>query len=62
MQSRKLFRAILREFLEESKKQHGDKWIQGTKSSLMLDRPGMLVEPDVRDKIADYLKKMGLIK
>lgn len=38
------------------------KWLQGTSDTLMLDDPGTMVEPDVRKKIADYFKKMGLMK
>ncbi len=26
----------------------------------MLDRPGVIVEPDVRKKVSDYLNTMGL--
>jgi hypothetical protein len=64
---RQAFRAFLREFLEESKKRtkrgEDHRWIQGTADSLMLSDPeGTMVEPDVRKKIADYFKKMGLMK
>lgn len=36
--------------------------MQGTDDTLMLKDPGMMVEPDVRSKISQYLKKMGLLK
>ena len=29
-------------------------------SDLMLDKPGMIVEPDVRDKVKKYFRSMGL--
>lgn len=38
-------------------------YIQGTEDNLYIadDSPSLLVEPDVRQKLRDYYKKMGLI-
>lgn len=32
-----------------------------SEKDLMLDKPGTIVEPDVRKKIRDYFRKMGLV-
>lgn len=50
---------MLRISLKELKTYIRDAIVE-TSDPLMLDRDGKIVEPDVRDKIKTYLKKMGL--
>lgn len=35
---------------------------EATAENLMLDEPGMIVEPEVRTAVFKYLKKMGLAR
>jgi hypothetical protein len=34
----------------------------GNEDDLMLNEPSLIVEPDVKAKLRDYLKKMGLTR
>lgn len=39
-----------------------EQYEDATAKNLELDRPGTVVEPDVRQKVGGYLKKMGLMR
>ena len=58
-----ILRRFIRRILTESatgKVDVGHRYYPGTKKSLMLTEPG--IEKEQRDKIYDYLSKIGLIK
>ena len=55
----------LRHLIRESVRKYGDEGLNspyetGDEESLMLDQPGM--EKKYRNKIRDYLRKLGMIK
>ncbi len=41
---------------------YDEQYYEATAENLMLDEPGMIVEPEVRLAVFKYLKKMGLAR
>tara|TARA_Y100000034_G_C6652599_1_gene285712 strand:+ start:414 stop:608 length:195 start_codon:yes stop_codon:yes gene_type:complete len=57
-----VLRSVIREIIKESSRDlvSEESYLPGTEETLMLDQPGM--EKSQREKIRDYLRKIGMIK